>query len=225
MAIGDWRSRRNWHRGVLHLNRMRGSYDPSTRRQEAEAAYRLLSLATGGARASPSESSPAVSARSRSPRPVWAGLADAALESGRLEEAALYADRALRTGYAPETRTAHSVLGRLAIRNGDLMTAEAELGRMAAEPTQVGEKMTSPNTTLAQELLSAGCTRAVLAFLTSLETEGVISSDVLRAWSDAIQRGEKPELRVKVTATKIFAVAIREGASGSGTRSNGGKQK
>jgi len=125
------------------------------------------------------------------------GMAQAALEAGANEKAAAYA-KELIAG-TPEHRReadavfdAHLVLGRVALRSGDVAAASAQLieaGRTTGSP--IIETL-GPNMTLARELLDKGERSAVLVFLGECRTFWKNGGEQLDAWTAALHNGGTP---------------------------------
>lgn len=84
--------------------------------------------------------------------------------------------------------TAHGVLGRLAIVEGDLREAKAHLAAM------LSARRGPLDLTLAQELLEAGEREAVWLFLLSYRSLDRVETDDVNAWIEAIQSGLVPNM-------------------------------
>lgn len=100
-------------------------------------------------------------------------VALAALELGELEKARACAEENLRLApsfpecwnYAYAVHHGHLVLGRLALRSGDVLLAEKELQASVAIPGSRQLDTFGPNMSLAKELLERGRRDAVLVYL------------------------------------------------------------
>jgi TonB family protein len=130
-------------------------------------------------------------------------MAKAALEAGAgaAGKAAAYADELLAAAaehqrdwnYGNALHDGHTVLGRLALRQGDVPKAREQLLASARTPGSPQLRMFGPTMRLAQELLEKGEKDAVIEYLTlcrNFWTTGAIS---LSAWSQAVRDGRTPD--------------------------------
>lgn len=92
-------------------------------------------------------------------------------------------------GYA--RHKGHTHLGRIALRDGDTAAAVEHLASSARVKPSATMTSFGPNMSLAQDLLEAGETGAVLAYL---EACGAFWNRAqVTAWSEQIRRGERPD--------------------------------
>jgi hypothetical protein len=134
-------------------------------------------------------------------------MAQAALASGEMEEAATLAREVLRiipsaeeaggaedSGGA-ESFNAHIVLGRVALAHGDLPMAEQSLLDAASISPPVAAFATfGPDTALAQGLLVRGRTEAVIRYLEACQGFWVLGQKQVHDWIERIRQGEIPDL-------------------------------
>jgi hypothetical protein len=140
-------------------------------------------------------------------------MADAAVGAGEVVTAEQYARDMLRIpevarmAGAPaqsdpgrdDVYAAHIVLGKVAMARGDLEAAEAHLGEAVAEsPTGFPLTRGGPDTELAQALLEAGRTEAVLTYLRSCRAFWIWGRELLNEWINQISRGVTPDLATRV---------------------------
>lgn len=125
-------------------------------------------------------------------------LAVAALNAGALDKAVAYAKEAIGTGggggnYGEAVFYGNMVLGRVALRNGDV--AEAKHYLIASGKTPGGPSLNSfgPNMSLAKELVERGERDAVLEFLSLCGTFWKTGNGKLEAWSAAVRSGGIPD--------------------------------
>jgi RNA polymerase sigma factor (sigma-70 family) len=126
-------------------------------------------------------------------------LAQMALDAGELEKARTYAASLLQQAGTPQAGWNYGdaiyrgnlVLGRIALRSGNL--AEAEQYLLAAGQTTGSPKLDSfgPNMTLAKELLEQGQKDAVLQYFQLCGR--FWKSDKLAAWTQQINQGVMPD--------------------------------
>jgi TonB family protein len=131
-------------------------------------------------------------------------LAKAALDSnaaGAAAKAAAYADELLAAAeqhpsdwnYGNALHDGHTVLGRLALRRGDMAAARDQLLASARTPGSPQLRSLGPTMRLAKDLLDKGEKDAVIEYLTlcgNFWTTGAIN---LSAWSQAIRDGRTPD--------------------------------
>jgi tetratricopeptide (TPR) repeat protein len=127
-------------------------------------------------------------------------LAKAALEAGDLAKAREYAEESLKvTGdstrefgnYGDVVHHAHLILGRLALRAGDVQQAKEHLLAAGRTPGSPPLNSFGPNMTLAKELLEKGERQAVLDYF---ELCGAFwKKDQLAVWAKEVQAGRIPD--------------------------------
>lgn len=132
-------------------------------------------------------------------------LATVALEAGELAKARGYAEELLTAAgksrqdhwnYGNMVHHGHLVLGRLALRAGDVSKAKEHL--LAAGETPGSPQLNSfgPNMTLAKELLEKGERQAVLDYFKLCG--GFWKKDKLEAWSREVQAGKIPDFEANL---------------------------
>jgi outer membrane lipoprotein-sorting protein len=127
-------------------------------------------------------------------------VAKAAFEVGRIEEARRRAQQALdlaprfrrNWNYGNAIHDGHMVLGRVALRNGDLATAKRELIAAGKTPGSPQLDTVGPNMSLAKELLDRNQRQAVGAYFSLCELFWE-RRETLRAWAAIAERGEVPD--------------------------------
>lgn len=123
-------------------------------------------------------------------------LAKVALEAGEAAKARGYAEEMLKSDSAGWNagnlvHHGHLVLGRIALRDGDMKTAQEHL--LAAGKTQGSPQLNSfgPNMTLAKELLEKGERQAVLEYFKLCGNFWKRGN--LEAWTQEVQAGKIPD--------------------------------
>ncbi|HEX3130193.1 MAG TPA: RNA polymerase subunit sigma-24 [Thermoanaerobaculia bacterium] len=124
-------------------------------------------------------------------------LAKAALDAGETAKARAYAEEMLKAtdreswNYGNAIHHGHLILGRIALREGDLAAAKEQL--LAAGDTPGSPQLNSfgPNMTLARELLEKGEKQAVLEYFKRCGS--FWKEDRLEAWASEVQNGKIPE--------------------------------
>lgn len=94
-------------------------------------------------------------------------------------------------GEAPEKAAVAE--GRLALLDGDRATARDRLLASARALTEATQLSFGPNATLARDLLAAGDTATVRAYLAALDTTWTDGADKVAAWRAALDQGEGPD--------------------------------
>lgn len=128
-------------------------------------------------------------------------LGKAALAAGDLEAARRYADEMLQVAAdSPDAsyrddlvHYGHLVLGRLAVRDGDLDQAKENLLAAARVAGSFQLRSFGPNMTLAEELLRAGERDAVLEYLQLVGEFWSSGAERLETWRVAIESEEIPD--------------------------------
>jgi ATP/maltotriose-dependent transcriptional regulator MalT len=138
--------------------------------------------------------------------PLLARLARTALAAGDLKKAERYANEALAasqhgvfwwTGDA--IHQGNIVLGRLALRGGDLAEAKRYLLAAGKTPGSTSLGAQGPSMALAQELLGRGESAAVLQYLEECGSFWGGNRGKLAEWMALIRAGLKPDFGANVT--------------------------
>ena len=126
--------------------------------------------------------------------------AKAAVDTGRLEEGEALALEALSQAdcfpkdwnHGNAVHDGHVVLGRVALRRGDLVAARRHL--LEAGDTRGSPQLGSfgPNMTLANDLLAAGETECVLAYFEKCRRFWSMGQQKLSEWEKAVRAGQPP---------------------------------
>jgi hypothetical protein len=134
------------------------------------------------------------------------GLARAALDAGAEEKAAAYANELLAA--APRHKEdwnsgnaihdGHTILGLLAVRQGDIEKARRHLLDSAEVEGSPQLNSFGPSMTLAKELLDKGETGAVLQYFSLCRTFWKMGATKLDAWSEAVRTGKTPDFGVSL---------------------------
>jgi hypothetical protein len=132
--------------------------------------------------------------------PYLARLAKAAFDAGEYTHAAEYAREALAaagkgvfwwTGDA--IHQGNIVLGRLALRRGDVEEARRDLLAAGRTPGSSGLNSTGPNMALARDLLEKGESETVIQYLQECGTFWEGNRGKLAEWTALIKAGIKPD--------------------------------
>jgi ATP/maltotriose-dependent transcriptional regulator MalT len=138
--------------------------------------------------------------------PLLARLARTALAAGDLEKAGRYANEALAeskhgvfwwTGDA--IHQGNIVLGRLALRSGDVEEARRYLLLASKTPGSTSLMSQGPNMALARDLLERGESATVLQYLEECGAFWNGNRGKLAEWTALIRAGLKPDFGVNVT--------------------------
>jgi ATP/maltotriose-dependent transcriptional regulator MalT len=138
--------------------------------------------------------------------PLLARLARTALAAGELEKAGRYANEALAeskhgvfwwTGDA--IHQGNIVLGRLALRGGDVAEAKRYLLLAGQTPGSTSLEAQGPNMALARDLLERGESAAVLQYLEECGSFWDGNRGRLAEWMALIRAGLKPDFGANVT--------------------------
>ncbi|MDZ4837172.1 MAG: hypothetical protein SGJ27_25585 [Candidatus Melainabacteria bacterium] len=130
-------------------------------------------------------------------------LPQCAINCGELEKAKLYADRLLdlidqhlaNRNYSNSVYEAHTALGRIALREGNVELAKEHLLKSVAIPGSPQLNSFGPDMALAQELLNAGEKEIIFEFFFRV---GIFwKSDCIAAWANKIRNGITPDLSQK----------------------------
>ena len=128
-------------------------------------------------------------------------MAKAALEAGDAGKAAAYADELLAAApqypsdwnYGNALHDGHTVLGRLALRQGDIAKAREQLLASARTPGSPQLRSFGPTMRLASELLEKGEKDAVIEYLTLCRDFWPTGATSLSTWSQAVRDGRTPD--------------------------------
>jgi TonB family protein len=131
-------------------------------------------------------------------------MAKAALDcdaAGAAAKAAAYAEELLAAApqhpsdwnYGNALHDGHTVLGRLALRQGDVARAREQLLASASTPGSPQLRSFGPTMWLAKELLDKGEKDAVLEYLTLCRSFWPTGVTNLSAWSQAVRDGRTPD--------------------------------
>jgi tetratricopeptide (TPR) repeat protein len=127
--------------------------------------------------------------------------AKAAFEIGKVEEAQAHAQKAIEL--APQFRTnwnygnaihdGHMVLGRIALRRGDVEAAKRELLEAGKTPGSPQLDSFGPNISLARDLIAQKETDTVVAYFELCGKFWKMERGNLRRWSALAKGGEMPD--------------------------------
>jgi tetratricopeptide (TPR) repeat protein len=133
-------------------------------------------------------------------------LAKAAFEAGEMEKAEQYARELLQSApkfkgdwnYGNALHDGNVILGRIALRSGDVVGAKQHL--LAAGETPGSPQLDSfgPSMTLAKELLEKGERETVLTYLQSCEKFWKMGGSDLQNWIATIKGGGTPDFRMNL---------------------------
>jgi tetratricopeptide (TPR) repeat protein len=127
--------------------------------------------------------------------------AKAAVEVGKPEEAERYAKEALEMAprfrknwnYGNAVHDGHMVLGRVALRHGDVETAKSELILAGQTPGSPQLGSFGPNVSLAKELLEQKQVDAVVEYFDLCGKFWELERGRLKQWSALAKAGELPD--------------------------------
>jgi tetratricopeptide (TPR) repeat protein len=127
--------------------------------------------------------------------------AQAAFEAGDYDRAATYAKEVLSLAEQPEyadrngdaVHYGNTVLGRIALRNGDTATATAHLLKSAAISGNPHLDTYGPNMMLAKELLEKGERKSVLEYFDRCGKFWTEDDGKLEEWRSAVLSGKNPD--------------------------------
>lgn len=123
-------------------------------------------------------------------------LAKAALAAGSLDQAVAYAQEALNqpSGPGPDAIfNCNTVLGLVALRNGDVAAAKQYLIASGKTPGSAALNSLGPNMSLAKELLDRGERDAVLEFFSLCRVFWANHAQLLDSWSETVRREHLPD--------------------------------
>jgi len=126
--------------------------------------------------------------------------AKAALSSKNFEKADLYSKKLLKIApkyqdgwnYGNAIHDGHLVLGRIAVKNGDLEKAKEHLLMAGKTPGSPQLKNFGPNMSLANDLLEAGEEKAVIEYFKECKKFWERNDGRLDSWIASIKGGGKP---------------------------------
>jgi len=173
-------SNREWPNELAQLYRMFGipgrtSDDPADR--AAESYKRVLALT-----------------RNASARETLAGdMAEAAFKLGDFRGAAALARIHLQGRDQTAPQRANTILGRVAMRTGDVPGAKQFLLNSSGPEASKDVSLVGPTMVLAKELLDAGERDAVLQYLANCLSLWPRGEDVLQIWIADIKSGKNPK--------------------------------
>jgi hypothetical protein len=128
-------------------------------------------------------------------------IAGEALEAGELDKAEKYASELLQSSeqfkrswnYGNALHKGNIVLGRIALRRGDLPTAKDRLLAAGATPGSPQLDSFGPNMTLAKELLEKGERDAVVTYLQACSKYWKMDGGRLQQWIATVKSGSIPD--------------------------------
>lgn len=175
-----------WARQLGHLYSLRATRDSGDSRKQAagqslEQLEAALALTDGASR-----------------RPMLAKAAKAAFEAGDLNGARSYALELLEApdksswNYGNAVHQGNLILGRLALRSGDVELAKLHLSEAGKTPGSPQLNSFGPNMALAKELLEVEERQAVLEYF-ALCGEFWPKHDRLEAWASDVEAGRIPD--------------------------------
>ena len=119
-------------------------------------------------------------------------MAQDAFKVGDFAAAAALAKIHLQSQDRAATQRANTILGRIALRSGDIPTAKQYLLDSAGPAAAKDISVSGPTLILAKELLDHGERDVVLEYLTRCVTLWPRGQDALQIWIGDIKRGSKP---------------------------------
>lgn len=129
-------------------------------------------------------------------------LAITALEAGAEAEARIYAERLLeiaarhaREGYGNSLHYGHTILGRLALRSGDIQQAREHLLKAGETPGSPQLDSFGPGMILAKELLERGEREVVLQYFALCARFWKMGRRKLGRWSRQVRSGRIPDFK------------------------------
>jgi hypothetical protein len=131
---------------------------------------------------------------------IVAVLAKVAFDAGQFGKARDYAALALETAtnpkdwhYGNNIYYGHMILGRLALRDGDVAEARRRLLAAAHTPGSPTLRSFGPNVSLAKDLLERGEPGSVLEYFALCREFWKMGGDRLDAWTATVSRGGMPD--------------------------------
>ncbi|MEW6736267.1 MAG: RNA polymerase subunit sigma-24 [Acidobacteriota bacterium] len=136
-------------------------------------------------------------------------LAKASLAAGQDQEARNYSlellerasnnrNSALKWNYGNAIHDSNTILGRLALRAGDLETAKQHLIKSGATPGSPQLNTFGPNMILAKELLERGEQKTTLQYLELCANFWELGSERLKNWQAIIKNGNIPDFGINL---------------------------
>jgi hypothetical protein len=127
--------------------------------------------------------------------------AKAAVDAGHLDRAEAWTTELLelmprhrsKPGYGNAQQDSHSVLGRLALRRGDIDSAKAHLLKSGMTDGSPSLDSFGPNMKLAQELLEKGEREIVLQYFELCRAFWAMGGKDLDTWTADVEAGRMPE--------------------------------
>src|SRR5437660_7664972 len=119
-------------------------------------------------------------------------MADAAFKIGDFTAAAELAQIYLKSSDRPAVQRANTILGRVALRNGDVTHAEQFLRDSAVPESARDIALAGPTLVLAKELIERGERDAVLQYLENWLQLWPRGESILRIWIADIRNGKNP---------------------------------
>jgi len=120
-------------------------------------------------------------------------MADAAFKSGDFEAASELAQVHLQGSDRSAVHRANILLGRIALRWGDLIGAKQFLLDSSKPEAGAYVRLFSPSMVLAKELLAKGEKETVIQYLTNCQSLWPRGEDILTLWLDDLQHGRTPD--------------------------------
>ncbi len=131
--------------------------------------------------------------------PRWASDA---VNADDLDRAHAYAAEMLKTGDSDDSHHAHTILGRIALRKGDIKEARAQLLASVHVSGTPVLKSFGPNMMLAKELLNNGESKTVLEYFTLCGEFWAYPDqkphEELVNWRKEVQTGKTPDFGANV---------------------------
>lgn len=133
-------------------------------------------------------------------------LAKAALDAGDVGKAQQYATELLQSApqhkgdwnYGNAIFTGNTVLGRIALRRGDIAEAKQRLQAAGETPGSPQLGSFGPNMALAKELLEKGEREAVLSFFDACAKFWQMGGEELKSWTATVKGGGIPDFRANL---------------------------
>jgi tetratricopeptide (TPR) repeat protein len=128
-------------------------------------------------------------------------LAKSAFNAGQTEKASQYAKELLESGtndrqdwnYGNAIHHGNTILGRLALRNGNAKQADEYLLKAGKTPGSPQLNSFGPNMALAKDLLEAGEKESILEYFDLCRTFWKMGGDRLDTWTTEVKAGKVPD--------------------------------